>query len=238
MLTPARRRGVEILDDPSGDPALAERSLRDIALANTLFGGRRAVLREVRPFLAEHRRGDSSALPLSMLDVGTGRGDIPASVARLATKFGVALVTIGLERDVQLARGAAARCTLTLAADGLHLPFDDNSVDIVTVSQVLHHFDGNEAERLLRECARVSRQVVVIHDLRRSWLAVAGLWTASFALGFHPVSRNDGVVSILRGYTVPELQALIERATGRAPCVRRAFGWRVTATWRAHPAVA
>ncbi len=234
MLTPKRRRGVEILDDPSSDPALADRSLRDIALANTLFGGRRAVLREVRPFLVEHRRDDTSAGPLSMLDIGTGRGDIPASVARLASALGVALVTIGLERDTHLARGAAARCTLTLVGDGMHLPFDDHSVDIVTVSQVLHHFDGDAAERLLRECARVSRRAVVIHDLRRSWLAVAGLWSASFVLGFHPVSRNDGVVSILRGYTVRELHALIEHATGRAPHVRRALGWRVTATWRTH----
>ena len=42
MLTPARRRGVEILDDPAQDPKLAVRSLRDVALANRLFGGHSA----------------------------------------------------------------------------------------------------------------------------------------------------------------------------------------------------
>ncbi|MES2523601.1 MAG: methyltransferase domain-containing protein [Gemmatimonadota bacterium] len=224
--TPARRRGVEILDDPSHDPALAVRSLHDVAKANRLFGGRRAVLREVRHVLdAAPRR------PHTLLDIGTGIGDIPSAAHRAARARGVELRTIGLELDPVLARAAEPACTWALAGDALQLPFADESIDIVTVSQVLHHFEGDAADRLLRECTRVARAAVVVADLRRSWLAVAGLWLSSFVLGFHPVSRNDGVVSILRGYTAPELLALVSRATGYVPVVRRALGWRVTAVW-------
>ncbi len=233
-LTPTRRRGIEILDDPTSDPALAARSLRDVALANRLFGGRRAVLREVRPLLG-HRRianGVRSTLPMTLLDIGTGLGDIPQAVSRLAARLGVPLLTVGLERDPSLAASASARCTVALAADAMDLPFDDRSVDIVTLSQVLHHFEGEASDALLRECERVARVAVVVHELRRSWLAVVGLWSVSFLLGFHPVSRNDGVVSILRGYTVAELRALVERVTGRPARVQRSFGWRLTATWR------
>ena len=63
----------------------------------------------------------------------------------------------------------------TSCADAMALPFPDGSIDIVTCSQVLHHFDGPEADRLLQECTRVARTAVVIGDLRRSWFAVAGL---------------------------------------------------------------
>jgi hypothetical protein len=50
-------------------------------------------------------------------------------------------------------------------------------------------------------------------------------------LGFHPVTRHDGVVSVLRGFTPPELARHVRAATGRVAAVRRHFGFRVTATW-------
>lgn len=227
MFTPARRRGVEILDDPSHDPALAVRSLRDVAKANLLFGGRHAVLREVGRIIAQ-----GTERPRTLLDIGTGIGDIPAAARRLAARTGAQLDTIGLEIAPELARAAKPACTWCVAGDALRLPFPDDGVDIVTCSQVLHHFEDDVAVRLLQECTRVAREAVVVADLRRSWLAVGGLWISSFALGFHPVSRNDGIVSILRGYTATELGALVARATGQRANVRQAPGWRVTAVWQ------
>ena len=79
--------------------------------------------------------------------------------------------------------------------------------------------------------SRVARHRIIVADLRRSWLAIAGLWTLSFPLGFHPVSRHDGVVSIRRGFTPDELRALVHRATGRTARVTRRAGFRVTASW-------
>jgi SAM-dependent methyltransferase len=226
MLTPARRRGSETLDDPHADPALALRSLRDVALANRLFGGRRAVLRAFDAVLRQ-------PVPptLTLLDIGTGLGDIPAAAQARATRAGVALRTIGLERVPRLAHAAHTRCTETLAGDALALPFADRSIDVVTCSQVLHHFDGADANRLLQECTRVARRGVIVGDLRRSWLAAAGLWASSWVLGFHPVSRHDGVLSVLRGYTPDELRVLVTHATGIPPSITTGFGFRITAMW-------
>ncbi len=228
MFTPARQRGTETLDNPHADPALALRSLRDVALANRFFGGRRAVLRAVAPLLGPARATTSA---LTLLDIGTGLGDIPAAAQAMARRAGVVLHTIGLERVSPLARAAQRQCAQALAGDALALPFADRSIDVVTCSQVLHHFDGAEAECLLQECTRVARQRVIIGDLRRSWLAAAGLWLSSWGLGFHPVSRHDGVVSVLRGYTPDELRTLVARATGITPAVHAGLGFRITAAW-------
>jgi 2-polyprenyl-3-methyl-5-hydroxy-6-metoxy-1,4-benzoquinol methylase len=225
--TPTRRRGVEILDDPDGDPVLAERSLHDVALANRLFGGRRAILRELQLLLDSVPEGAT----ISLLDIGTGLGDIPAAGQRLAERSNRQLTTLGLELAPALARAAKRVCAFAVAGDALFLPFANASIDIVTCSQVLHHFEDATAEHLLRECTRVARRAVIVGDLRRSWLAVGGLWLSSFALRFHPVSRHDGIVSILRGYTRAELDALVARATGHHASVRHSLGWRVTATW-------
>jgi SAM-dependent methyltransferase len=226
-LTPPRRRGVELLDDPAFDPGERRRSHDDIALANALFGGRRAVLAELAPCLRE-ARGE-----VTLLDVGTGIGDIPQAAERLARSIGPgrSLRTIGLDGVEGLAMTGQHRTSASLCADARAIPLADRSVDFVTCSQVLHHFVDDDARRLIREMDRVARRRVIVADLRRSWLAAGGLWLASFPLGFRPVSRHDGVVSVLRGFTAAELRGLVSDAIGAPPLVRHRLGFRLTATW-------
>ena len=229
-LTPTRRRGVEKLDVPAVPGTVVKRSLADVARANSLFGGTRAVLAELRPVLAA-ARGRS----MTLLDVGTGAADIPLAARRAAFRRGVDLTVIGADSSIPLAVYAARRVNCSLAANALDLPFADRSVDVVVCSQLLHHFSEREIATVLRELQRVARVRVIVSDLRRSWIAAAGIWLASFPLRFHPISRHDGVLSVLRGFTAGELSAHVVRATGTAPSVTRRLGWRVTASWTPMP---
>ena len=225
LLVPRRRRGVEYLDDPATDPRLLTRSLADVARSNALFGGASAVMAELED---AWRLVPSDA---TLLDVGTGIGDIPARAAARARRRGVRLATFGLDGAEPLAAASRERTTGSLCADALTLPFADRSIDIVICSQTLHHFPDPDAHRVIAELDRVARARVIIADIRRSWLAAAGIWLASFPLRFHPVSRHDGVVSVLRGYTKAELRELVRTAIGRSPRVRTRMGFRVTASW-------
>ena len=98
-------------------------------------------------------------------------------------------------------------------------------------SQVLHHFAGRQASELLREMDRVARVRVIVSDLRRSWIAAAGLWLVSFPLRFHAVSRHDGVVSVMRGFTPAELVDTVYEAIARRPVAHRRRVFRVTTSW-------
>jgi SAM-dependent methyltransferase len=222
---PRRQRGVEHLDDPSTDPALRERSLRDIGRSNLLLGGTWAVLSEVRRVLPSL---DADA---TLLDVGTGLGDIPARARRVAARRGVRLTTVGVDEAETLARATRELLDGSVCADARHLPFAEGAVDVVTCSQVLHHFEDAEIPAVLREMQRVARRAVIVSDIRRSWLAAAGFWLATWPMGFHPVSRHDGVVSVLRGFTPGELAGHVRAATRREARVRRHPGFRVTAVW-------
>ena len=227
MLTPARRRGEEILDDPATPADVRALSMADLVRSNAWFGGAAPVVHAIRSLRA--------SLPkhVVVLDVGTGLAEIPDRVRSELLASGVRPRMVGVDAAESVARAARARLGNALVGDAMRLPLRHKCADVVTCSQLLHHFEWDAARSVLAELHRVSRGWVVVADLRRSWLAAAGFWFASIALGFHPVTRHDGVVSVLRGFTVQELETLVRDATGVAPTMRRGMFWRVSATWRA-----
>ena len=83
-------RAVETLDDPRTEDAVIVTSLRDIARINRVFGGARAAVGRLDEFLARCSRGAT----LTLLDVGTGTGDIPRAAARRAQARGITLKLI------------------------------------------------------------------------------------------------------------------------------------------------
>src|SRR2546430_5122440 len=225
LLTPPRRRGFEILDSPDLDAAIVTRSLADVARANALFGGVSSAIQEFRSVLKELKPG------ATLLDVGTGLGDIPCRARRVAKENGLELGTIGLDSAFELAEASRQSVSFAVCGDALFLSFADSSIDVVMCSQVLHLFSGIGALNLLREMNRVARVRVIVSDLRRSWFAAAGLWLVSFPLRFHAVSRHDGVVSVMRGFTPRELVDTVHEAVARRPRAHRRRGFRVTTSW-------
>lgn len=216
--------GVEVLDDPGADPTLVRAELSDLVLLNRWFGGTRAVVGALLPRLPP--RGGRCTL----LDVGTGTGDIPRAVARAAHRHGVTVTAIGLDRSPLAARIAATTGLPTVVSDGGSLPLASRSVDFVIASQVLHHLEPDVAVRWIRELDRVARRAVVIADLRRTRVAMAAVWLVSFPLGLHPVTRRDAVLSLRRGYTGAELDAIL-RSAGVSPVIWRSPIARLVAVW-------
>lgn len=91
-----------------------------------------------------------------VLDVGCGNGTLGKAI--LDAPGCPQQVTIeGLERVV---RGGEP---ITVHSyDGVSMPFGDAAYDVVIVADVLHH--EAHPDRLIAECARVSRRLVIIKD--------------------------------------------------------------------------
>jgi len=225
ILTPPRSQETEILDRPGVDPEVVTRSLADVARSNALFGGRSSAIDEFKDALKELPRCSS------LLDVGTGLGDIPRYARDIAFENGIDLFAFGLDSAEPLAHASRRAVDSVVCANALDLPFADRSFDVVMCSQVLHHFSHEGGIALLREMDRVARVRVIVSDLRRSRIAALGLWLASFPLRFHAVSRHDGVVSVMRGFTPAELLDTVREAVTRPATVRRRRLFRVTTSW-------
>lgn len=220
------RIGEELLDDPAADPAAVTESLRNISRANRWFGGSWAV----RYGLQQALHGTPLGASLSLVDLGTGLGDLPRVAVGWARRRGIRLIPVGLERSRVAATLACKTGLPTALACAGAPPLRDKSVDVVLVSQLAHHLTSGSVMHLFRTCDRLARRAVIIADLQRHSLAAPAFWCGARLLRFDSITLVDGMTSIRRGFRPDELRDLLRRA-GVDARVRSRPGFRLVATW-------
>ncbi len=221
--------GDELLDHPDADPRRVEKSLHHIARSNRWFGGWWAVRRGLERVL----EGVPEGTTLTLLDVGTGNGDLPARAVRWAAGRGITLIPIGIERHRTAAALAGARGVHSILGCAGALPVREAGVDVVLASQLVHHLTPSAIVDFMETANRVARVGVVIADLRRSLMALAGFWIGSRLFGFDEATKADGMTSVRRGFQKQELIDLAQDA-GIEAAVERTLGFRLVAAWKAN----
>jgi len=223
IFVPEKRTAPEFLDLPpeSYTPQELEGSLADIRAVNRYLGDRRALLKHLA---AQVGRRSS----FSVLDIATGSGDLPVAIAQWARKAGrtASITGIDLNRQtVEVARRQTAGYPeiRVQVADGLNLPFPDQSFDLVICSKTAHHLSDPDAVRLLREMIRVARRGFILMDLRRSWIAYLLIRLLTMVFTRNRLTRYDGPLSVLKSFTPEELAAIASRAGTQFTLAREPF---------------
>ncbi|GAA1488190.1 class I SAM-dependent methyltransferase [Brachybacterium sacelli] len=213
-------RATERMDDPDCDRAMLERTYSQFRLVNSLVAGWRATYRErLRPHL--HREGVTT-----LLDIGSGGGDLARALARWARRDGFDLRVTGIDPDERAHAWARHRPPVAgvqfRRADSSALVSAGERFDLVVSNHLLHHLAQDALQNLLADSCHLARATAVHSDIQRDRLGYA-----LFSLGTRPVFRDsfireDGLTSIRRSYTTGELRPLVPE------------GWAVTATarWR------
>jgi len=211
----ARAAGVlEIIDGPL-PVAFDEMAccMMDISRVNGLFGGRMVTMIHVKRLLA--------ALPadhlITVLDVGTGAGDIPRALVRWARREGRRLRVFALDRDAATLKIAAQVVRdypeiTFLRGDALSLPIRPGGVDLTISAMTLHHLEPAAGVRYLAEMDAAARVGMIVNDLVRSRIAHAVVWLITRFITRSAISRHDGPLSVRRSYTPREVGVLCEKA--------------------------
>lgn len=219
-----RSQRLELLDDLDIDGQELEETLRQIEVINSLSRGPAISLRGVESILPDGLER------LTVLDVGTGSGDIPRRMADWAEDkpFDIAIKGIDLSHTtVRYARRRSTRAErLEFELKNLFDLPDDERYDIVHASLVLHHFPGQEAARALDKMYRLSRYGVVVNDLQRHVLPWLSLRVGLSVLSRNRLVQNDGPLSVLRGFTRDELMRLARHVGVAEPSVAWEFPFR------------
>jgi ubiquinone/menaquinone biosynthesis C-methylase UbiE len=207
-----RSHELEHLDKGDYTPEEYEGCLGELRRVNRWLGDRRALRRSVLPDIA---RGGPREF--SLLDVGAGSGELLREVALWSRRAGREARLVGLELNARAAEGLAEesrnfREIDSVRGDALRLPFASGAFDYVMCSLFSHHFRDDACARLLAEMARVARRRIYCIDLHRHPVAYYFYTTAGRLFLHNRLVREDGALSILRGFRPRELQTLAERA--------------------------
>jgi len=205
-LTPAERaEEAEILDREGLDPALVEEALVELSRVNRLLFGYRPVARTLLPRLL-----DGPAHP-TVLDVGTGSGDVAASLTRKARRRGREVTVIGIDRKLGhlLAGRRRGIRQLRVVADAEALPFRDGAADWSLSTLFFHHFGADTNLAILAEMRRTARRGAVVVDLRKNRFGemVGRLLIPLTGAGF--ITRHDGRVSLARCWRFRDVAELV-----------------------------
>ena len=224
-----RQRSYELEHIDKGDytPGEYEGCLAELRRVNRWLGDSRALRRSV---LAE--MGREPLREFSLLDVGAGTGELLREVALWSRRRGMKARLVGLELNERAAAGVAEQSRgfpeiESVRGDALRLPFAAGAFDYVMCSLFTHHFRDEACARVLAEMARVAARRVYCIDLHRHPVAYYFYTTAGRLLLHNRLVREDGALSILRGFRPRELRELALRAGLTDVKVERRFPYRL-----------
>lgn len=207
-----RSNQLELMDENIEDVDELAENFRDIQRVNGLLGGTAIILRHLPALIGPHPRQ-----PISILDLATGSADIPVAIVRWARRRNVPISIVASDAsppilDLAQASSAPYPEIATARYDARQVPLPDRQFDIVLCSLSLHHFDRDDAVRVLSEMRRLARRGFILNDLRRGRIGYAAAWLASRLTTRNRLTRNDAPLSVRRAYTTGELDSLLRRA--------------------------
>ncbi|HKO42851.1 MAG TPA: methyltransferase domain-containing protein [Pyrinomonadaceae bacterium] len=207
------------------------------------YEGCLAELRRVNRWLGDARAlrttllrtiGASQLKTFSVIDVGAGSGELLRTIAGWARHHNREAQLTGVELNARSARAIAEQSAMldinAVRANAFVLPFSDNQFDYAICSLFLHHFKNDQAMKILRELNRVARREVVAIDLHRHPVAYYFYTTIGRLLFHNRLIREDGALSILRGFKPGELNELAEKSGLTHARVVRRFPYRLVLT--------
>lgn len=203
-----RSTRLERIDTGDYTPEEYARFLREIRFINQRLGDRAAL---EKTLLADISKLDLK--DFSILDVGAGTGELLGVIVEFARARKRNARLVGLDLNSLSVREIAAESQRygeiePVQGDALDLPFADNSFDYAICSLFTHHLTDNQIQHVLPEMSRVARRGIVVIDLERNPKAWFLYQLFCFAYRISPLVRQDGSLSIRKGFRVEEFEKL------------------------------
>lgn len=196
----------EIMDDLKMEGEILRDALDKIATINQVLGGNRLTLKGVQQLI----RNIPQSQEIVILDVGCGNGDMLRRLADFGLKNNLKFKLIGVDANnftinhaIKISENypnISFQCV-----DVFNTTFKDLKYDIVLCTLTLHHFKNDQIISLLKIFYQNSSIGIVINDLHRNAIAYRLFQALCFVFQLNKMSKEDGLISILRGFKKEEL---------------------------------
>ncbi len=205
--TKYRTDATEIMDDFELEGEILRDALDKIAKINQLLGGNKLTLQGVESLMNKV----SPNKEVTIVDIGCGNGDMLRALADYASNNNLNFKLIGIDANqftINHAKELSKQYkNITYQCEDIFDDkFKDLKYDIVLCTLTLHHFKDTEITKLVSIFNENASIGIVINDLERSALAYRLFQGLCFVFRLNKMSKEDGLVSILRGFKKEELE--------------------------------
>lgn len=217
----------EIMDDFSLEGEELRDALNKIAKINQLLGGNKLTLNGLKTFLSENHKNHL----FTIIDVGCGNGDMLRTIADYGIKNGYNFNLIGIDANAFTVNHAITLSTKYqnisyLCEDIFTIDVSKINCDVVLCTLTLHHFKDDEIIQILNIFKKTANLGMVINDLQRSAVAYRLFQLLCVTFRLNNMSREDGLISILRGFKKKELIAFSEKLNFKKYTVQWKWAFR------------
>ena len=153
----------------------------------------------------------------SVLDVGCGSGELLRMIAEFAVSTSRRATLVGIDLNpisssTTNTESADFSAISSVQGDAFQLPFADSAFDYAIASLFFHHLTDDQIPIVLREMSRVARRGIVVIDLHRDVVPFIGYKILCAAFRISRLVREDGSLSIRKGFRPAELSAIADNA--------------------------
>jgi 2-polyprenyl-3-methyl-5-hydroxy-6-metoxy-1,4-benzoquinol methylase len=205
--TKYRTQEAEIMDDFSLQGEELREALDQIARINQLLGGNTVILQGIKELLKQSH----PAKTISIADIGCGNGDMLRMLAKFGQKNKFTFQLTGIDANkftINYAEKLSKeypnieyQCVDIFSED-----FKSMKYDIILCTLTLHHFSNEQILKIMSIFNNNAQTGIIINDLHRSKTAYRLFEIISVVFNLNSMSREDGRISILRGFRKKELE--------------------------------
>ncbi|WP_366184283.1 methyltransferase domain-containing protein [Flavobacterium ovatum] len=200
----------EIMDDFLLEGEELRDALDKIASINQFLGGNQLTLQGVQQLIGSKNQ------KLTIVDVGCGNGDMLRTLANFGAKNKLEFDLIGIDANAFTVNHAVALSKeypniSYQCIDIFEEKFKELKYDLVLCTLTLHHFQTDQINYLLQLFSKQATIGIVINDLHRSSIAYRLFQLVCLVFRLNRMSKDDGLISILRGFKKEELVAFSKK---------------------------
>lgn len=197
----------EAMDDPGLGAGQLDAVFRDLNHTNLLLGGQRITMNALKDLMNRYPREE-----YRVTDMGCGDGDLLRRIARYCRENSIAVSCLGIDNSVAALELAVAKSAgfpeIMYKKASILDPDDEHPCDILLCTLTLHHFKDREITGILNRFSRMASLGVIINDLERNRLAYYLFHAFSLIFIKTKIAKQDGLISIRRGFLREELQGM------------------------------
>ena len=203
--------------------------LNDIDNVNLRLGGHNITINGLKVLIKNIKKTD-----ISIADVGCGSGATLRELSKWCKKSKIRAKLYGIDANAHIIEQAKS---LSKDFDNIEFiqenifseEFKSKQFDIITCCLTLHHFQDKDILNIMPLLYNQSRIGVIVNDLQRSKLAYVLFKLYSSVFMKSEIAKNDGAVSILRGFKKEDLLNYSKRI--KANNIELKWAWAFRYLW-------